>query len=84
MCATCRVLLFRIFVAVQATLHKFSVGADDLADPMHLQEPPTSSIVDGSSVVPVRNYVLRGMWGMLCANDACNVSRSLQEAREIN
>ena len=64
-------LLFNIFFAVvlNVVLQRFSEDLAILAELVHLKEPSTSM---GSE--PAMDYVLRVVWGMLYADDACIVS----------
>ena len=68
-------LLFNIsFVAVlPVVLQTFSEEPAILAEQVLLKEPPTSTGPE-----PAMDYVLRAVWGMLYADDACIVSRSPQ------
>ena len=67
--------LFNIFFAAVLTvvLQRFSEDLAVLAELVHLKEPPTSMAPE-----PAVDYVRRAVWGMLYADDACIVSRSLQ------
>ena len=62
-------LLFNIFFAVVLTvaLQRFSEDPVNIAELMHLKEPPTSR------PEPAIDYVRRAVWGMLYADDACTV-----------
>ena len=67
-------LLFNIFfAAVLTVLKRFSEEPAILAELVHLKEPPTSMRPE-----PAIDYVRRAVWSMLCADDACIVSRSPQ------
>ena len=68
-------LLFNIFFAVvlNVVLQRFSEEPAILAELVHLKEPSTSMVPE-----PAMDYVRRAVWGMLYADDACIVSRSLE------
>ena len=68
-------LLFNIFFAavLNVVLQRFSEEPAILAELVHLKEPSTSMGRE-----PAMDYVRRAVWGMLYADDACIVSRSLQ------
>ena len=68
-------LLFNIFFAavLNVVLQRFSEEPAILAELVHLKEPSTSMGPE-----PAMDYVLRAVWGMLYADDACIVSRSPQ------
>ena len=68
-------LLFNIFFAAALTvvLQSFSEQPAILAELVHLKEPPTPMGPE-----PAMDYVLRAVWGMLYADDACIFSRSPQ------
>ena len=73
-------LLFNIVFAAVLTvvLKRFSEDKVILAELVHLKEPQTSM-----GPAPAMDYVRRAVWGMLCANDACIVSRSPQGLAKI-
>ena len=73
-------LLFNIFFAAVLTvvLQRFSEEPAVLAELVHLKEPPTSMGPE-----PTMDYVRRAVWGMLCADGACIVSRSPQGLAEM-
>ena len=66
-------LLFNVFFAaiLFVALERFSKDAGVLVDLIHLQEQP-SKVGPETALGCVR----RAIWGMLCADDACIVSRS--------
>ena len=68
-------LLFNIFFAAMlfVALQRFSEDADILADLVHLKEQP-GTVGPETALECVR----RAVWGMLYADDACIVSRSLR------
>ena len=68
-------MLFNIFfvTVLNVALQRFSEDPTILAELVHLKEPSTSM---GSE--PAMNYVRSAVWGMLCADEACIVSRSPQ------
>ena len=68
-------LLFNIFFAavVNVVLQRFSEEPAILTKLVHLKEPSTSMEPE-----PSMDYVHHAVWGMLCADDACIVSRSSQ------
>ena len=68
-------LLFHIFFAavLNVVLQRFSEEPAILAELVHLKEPSTSMGPE-----PTMDFVRRAMCGMLYADDACIVSRSLQ------
>ena len=73
-------LLFNSFFAAVLTvvLQRFSEDAVILAELVYLKEPPTSMRPE-----PAMDYVRRAVWGMLCADDACIVSRLPQGLANI-
>ena len=68
-------LLFKIFFAAVRTvvLWRFSEDTAIFAWLVRLKNPSMSMGLE-----PTLDYVLRAVWGMLYANDACIVSRSPQ------
>ena len=68
-------LLFSIFftAVLNVVLQRFSDEPAILAELVHLKEPSTSMGPE-----PAMDYVRRAVWGMLCADGACIVSRSPQ------
>ena len=68
-------LLFDIFFAavLNVVLQRFSEDPAILTELVHRKERSTSI-----GPVPAMDYVLRAVWGMLYADDACIVSRSPQ------
>ena len=66
-------LLFNVFFAavLHIALERFSRNADILGDLVHLDESPK-----GMGPETALDVVMRAMWGMLYADDACIVSRS--------
>ena len=73
-------LLFNIFFAtvLNVVLQRFSEEPAILAELVNLKEPSTSMGPE-----PAMDYVRRAVWGMLYADDACIVSRSLQRLAKI-
>ena len=73
-------LLFNIFFAavLNVVLQRFNEEPAILAELMHLKKPSTSMEPE-----PAMDYVRRAVWGMLFADDACNVSRSPQELAKM-
>ena len=59
-------------------LERFSRNADILGDLMHLDESPK-----GMGPETALDIVMRAVWGMLYADDACIVSRSPQGIAEM-
>ena len=68
-------LLFNSFFAavLSVVLQRFSEDPAILAELLHLKEPSTSMGPDSAM-----DYVRRGVWDTLYADDACTVSRSPQ------
>ena len=68
-------ILFSIFSAavLNVVLQRFSEVPAIRAGPVHLKEPSTSIGPE-----PAMDYFRRAVRGMLCADDACIVSRSPQ------
>ena len=75
LCTPQRPLLFNVFFAavLHIALERFSRNADILGDLVHLDESPK-----GMEPETALNIVMRAVWGMLYADDACLVSRSPQ------
>ena len=73
-------LLFNIFFAVvlNTVLQRSSEEPAILAELVHLKEPSTSMGPE-----PAMDSVRREVWGILYADDACIVSRSLQGLAKI-
>ena len=73
-------LLFNSFFAavLNAVPQRFSEDSAILAELVHLKEPSTWM---GPELA--MDYVHRGVWGMLYADDACIVSRSPQGLAKI-
>ena len=63
---------------LNVVLQRFSEDPAILAELVHQKEPRTSMGPE-----PAMNYVRRTVWGMLYADDACIVSRSLQGLAKI-
>ena len=68
-------LLFNILIAavLSVVLQRFSKDRVILVELVHLKEPQTSMGPE-----PAMDHSRRAVWGMLYADDACEVSRSLQ------
>ena len=68
-------LLFNVFFAavLYIALERFSRNADIFGDLVHLDESPK-----GMGPETALDIVMRAVWGMLYADDACIVSRSPQ------
>ena len=62
-----------ITVVLNVALQRFSEEPAILAELVQLKDPSTAMEPE-----PAMDYVSRVVWGMLYANDACIVSRSLQ------
>ena len=58
---------------LNVVFQRFSEEPAILAELVHLKEPSASMGPE-----PAMDYVRRAVWGMLYADDACIVSRSLQ------
>ena len=63
---------YQVSVKHTKSLYFFLYGCifTQLQQLVHLKEPPTSMEPE-----PAMDYVRRAVWGMLCADDACIVSR---------
>ena len=73
-CVLSPLLINMFFEAVlNLVLRRFSEDPVILAELMYLKKPSTSIGPE-----PAMDYVRRAVWGMLYADDACIVSRSLQ------
>ena len=73
-------LLFNIFFAIvlNVVLQRFSKDLAILAELVHLKDP--STLMGPESAMA---YGRRPVWGMLCADDACIVSRSPHELAKM-
>ena len=73
-------LLFNVFFAavLHIALERFSTNADILGDLVHLDESPK-----GMGPKTALDIVMRTVWGMLYADDACIVSQSPQGIAKI-
>ena len=78
-CVIFPLLLNDIFTAeLTVVLQRFREDIVIFAELVYLKEPPTSMAPDLAI-----NSVNRLMWGMLYADDACIVSRSIQGLAQI-